>query len=154
MPHSPAMTKQGQKRGTASPRRLIVVAHDIGQGRAACRAAGALGAAVEIRSPPGAAGVIGPAWFGALIGELETEFPDVAVTGVLDCGKAAGHALAALRHGIRHIRYTGRGAARTRLASIAGQLGATLAGPAPAALDLAGEADPEAACRARLAKIR
>ncbi|MEE8332454.1 MAG: hypothetical protein V3R85_01295, partial [Alphaproteobacteria bacterium] len=83
-----------------------------------------------------------------------TEFPEIEISGVLDCGAAPGHALAALRHGIKQIRFTGRGRARARLASIAEASGAVLAGPARGALELAGEAHPEAACRERLSGRR
>lgn len=148
------MKRQGRPLENRPDRALVVVAHGIEHARAACRAASAFGVAVEIRSAPGAAGVMGPAWFHAMIGELRGEFPDVAVAGVLDCGAAAGHALAALRQGIGVIRFTGRGRARARLASIADAHGAVLAGPAPGAIDLADEAAPEAACRARLARGR
>ena len=154
MAHSPAMTRQRHTPARGSRRRLVVVAHDFAQARAACRAASAAGAAVEIRSAPGAAGTIGPAWFAALVSELRAEFPGLDLTGVLDCGDAPGHALAALRQGIGHIRFIGRGRAHARLASIAEASGAVLAGPARNALDLAGESDPDAACRARLEKFR
>lgn len=147
------MTRRRNTPGAGSRRRLVVVAHEIGQARAACRAGAAAGAAVEIRSLPGAAGVIGPAWFAAMLGALRAEFPGLDLTGVLDCGDAPGHALAALRQGIRHIRFSGRGRARARLAAIADACGAELMGPARGALDLGATADPEAACRARLGKI-
>jgi len=148
------MKRQSGKRNEGGVRRLVVVAHGIGQARAACRAAAACGAAIEIRSAPGAAGYMGPAWFGAMMAELAAEFPGLALSGVLDCGAAPGHALAALRHGLRRLRFTGRGRARARLAEIAAACGASLEGPARGALDLSAEADPEAACRARLAAAR
>lgn len=154
MAHFRIMKRPTRKLENRAQRRLVVVAHGIDQARAAARAARAHAAAVEIRSAPGAAGSMGPAWFAAMIGEVAAEFPETDISGVLDCAAAPGHALAALRQGIGRIRFTGRGRARARLASIAKALGAVLEGPAPDALDLAGEADPEAACRARLSTSR
>ncbi|MEE8444975.1 MAG: hypothetical protein V3S44_06460 [Alphaproteobacteria bacterium] len=144
------MKRPARKPENRAQRRLVVVAHGIEHARAATRAARAHDASVEIRSAPGAAGSMGPAWFAAMIGEVAAEFPETEISGVLDCSNAPGHALAALRQGIDRIRFTGRGRARARLASIAKASGAVLEGPAPDALDLAGEADPEAACRAHL----
>lgn len=151
MAHFRVMKRQRRRRSNRSARPLVVVAHGIEDARAACRAADGSGVPVEIHSAPGAAGYMGPGWFGAMIEELAAEFPGLAVSGVLDCGSAPGHALAALRQGIRRIRFTGRGRARARLAGIAAACGATLEGPARNALELAYEPDPEAACRARIA---
>jgi len=154
MAHFWVMKRHGRKAENRADRRLVVVAHGIVHARAAARAARAHAAALDIRSASSAAGAMGPAWFAAMIGEVAAEFPDVDVSGVLDCGAAPGHALAALRQGIGRIGYTGRGRARARLASIAAASGAVLERPAPSALDLAGEADPEAACRALLSPRR
>ncbi|MEE8332619.1 MAG: hypothetical protein V3R85_02130, partial [Alphaproteobacteria bacterium] len=106
------MKRHARKAENRADQRLVVVAHGIDHARAAARAAGARPASLEIRSPPGAAGSMGPAWVAALIGEVATEFPEIEISGVLDCGAAPGHALAALRHGIKQIRFTGRGRAR------------------------------------------
>lgn len=144
------MTARRPRRRPPDRPALTVVVHGIEQARAACRTASHAGVALELRSAAGAAGYMGPAWFAAMKDEIDSEFPGLAATWVLDCGDAAGYALGALRHGVRVIRFTGRGRARARLAAIARSCGATLAGPARGALDLARARDPEAACRARL----
>ena len=52
------------------------------------------------------------------------------MTALLDCGEEPGTALAALRAGVKHIRFTGDAEMRARLGAIAAQLGATVAGEA------------------------
>ena len=72
---------------------------------------------------------------------------------MLDCAGEAGTTLAALRHGIKRVRFSGSEAACAPLRDIAQQLGAVIeTGPPPEALDLRDEADPEAAARAYLAR--
>ncbi|MBB6249927.1 hypothetical protein [Nitrospirillum iridis] len=119
--------------------------------RAALTAAG--GAPVCLVSAPDAAGALGAGGWRALLDAVAQEFPEAPVTAILDCGDAAGHALAALALGIPDIRFTGDAAAATRLADIARSQGARLhpsdeAGP----LDLRGRRDPIAACRDWLAR--
>jgi len=71
---------------------------------------------------------------------------------VLDCGSEAGTTLAALRHGLARVRFTGSEAALQPLREIAQELGAEIeTGDAPEALDLLNQRDPEAAARAYLA---
>ncbi len=52
----------------------------------------------------------------------------------MDCGAAPGHAMAALRHGFKFIRY--RGARQIAIEDIAAQTGATVLTDRPDALDL------------------
>jgi acyl-CoA reductase-like NAD-dependent aldehyde dehydrogenase len=60
--------------------------------------------------------------------------------------------LAALRAGVRRVRFEGSAEAASHLGEIAAQYGATIERGAHApALDLLDAADPEAACRAYLA---
>jgi len=74
---------------------------------------------------------------------------------VLDCGDAPGMVLAALRQGLKRVRFDGTDAVAERLAEIAAQCGAAIERTAPApALDLLGRDDPEATCRAFLAAER
>lgn len=69
---------------------------------------------------------------------------------MLDCGSQAGHALAALRHGLAGIRYDGPASARIR--ALTERYDAVLLDERPESLDLA-ERDSEntdawrAACR-------
>jgi hypothetical protein len=80
-----------------------ILIHGIGDLRAALEAASGLGRALTVLSIPGAAGSAGPAWFHALIQAGQAEFPQVPLTGVLDCADQPGHALAALRAGCRDL---------------------------------------------------
>jgi hypothetical protein len=106
---------------------------------------------VTLASAPGAGGYAGPAWFAALIETAKAEFPGSDVTSLLDCGEEPGTVLAAFRHGIRRVRFTGSEAAAMRLLDIAGSLGAVIErGDIGPTLDLLDCADPEAACRAHL----
>jgi hypothetical protein len=129
-----------------------VIVHSLDHARAACSAARALGVAVCLRSAPAAAGYAGPAWFRELAVAAAEEFPDVAISTSLDCGAAPGDALAALRAGIRTIRLRAPKAVRDKIVIIAKRRGARLDDDRRAALDLDGVADPEAACRAWLAR--
>jgi len=74
--------------------------------------------------------------------------PGAAIEGVLDCGAMPGHALAALRLGLKTIRYDGP--SFEAVSDIAAQSGATVLRGRPRALDLAEDSDPAAlieACR-------
>ena len=128
-----------------------VVVHGLDQALAACRAAAALGVPVCLRSGPAAAGYAGAAWFAELARAARRAQPDIRIDAVLDCGEAPGMVLAAIRRPVDAVRFAGDPAVREKLEAIAGRAGVRVdADPAPA-LDLAGEADPEAACRAWLA---
>lgn len=70
---------------------------------------------------------------------------------MLDCGDSPGLALAAFRRSVETVRFTGTPAMREKLDAIAASTGARVETDAAPALDLAGEEDPEAACRAWLA---
>ncbi len=127
-----------------------VVVHSLDHARAALRAAEALGVAVTLTSGPGAAGYAGPAWFRELIAAARTEHPRAEVTAVLDCGDAPGHAMAALRAGLKAIRFDGRPAVAERVAELARGYGAVVEPPRGTALDLAEAVDAYAACHAWL----
>ncbi|HXZ02522.1 MAG TPA: hypothetical protein VEI03_21185 [Stellaceae bacterium] len=127
-------------------RRVIV--HSLEQARAAIDAAAALGVAVTIESAAGAGTYAGPLWFKALIAEARAAHPEVEVTEVLDCAEQAGTTLAALRAGLKRVRFTGPEERRRVLAEIAAAQGAAVEGAsAEPALDLLDERDPEAALR-------
>ena len=70
-------------------------------------------------TPPGAIAYAGPAFFH----ELERRHGRAVLA---DCGDRAGHALAALRVGLRQVLFTGDAELAARLADIAAQLGASL----------------------------
>ncbi len=124
-----------------------IMVHDLAQARAAAAVAGELGLPATLTTAPGAAAYLGAGWAPALMAALAREFPEAEIGLVLDCGDRAGHVLAALREGVRLVRFTGRKAVATKLAEIAAAQGAELLRGRMPALDLAGEADPAAACR-------
>ena len=133
-----------------SGKRIII--HSLAHARGALAAAHALKVPVTLASAAGAGGYAGPLWFKSLVETARADFPEVAVTAVLDCGGEAGTVLAALRHGIKRVRFTGKDAALASLRDIAQELGAEIeTGTAPDALDLLSEPDPEASTRAYLA---
>lgn len=136
----------------AAPRAVIV--HSLDDARAACHAARALGVPVALRSAPHAAGYAGPAWFRELVAAAAEEFPDVRIASSLDCGDAPGDALAALRAGLKTIRFRGPKRVRDKIVAIARACGARLDEDGGPALDLQGATDPLAACRSWLERPR
>lgn len=136
---------------TSSQTARAVIVHGLGDARAALAAARAVGRPVRLLSAPAAGAYAGGAWFTALVRLARDAFPDVTAEAVLDCGDEPGRALAALRAGVAHICLGGNARARAAVADIAAASGATVEPPCGEALDLAGLADAEAACRAWLA---
>ena len=132
-----------------------IIIHSLAHARAAVRAAAAHGVPVTLFSGPGAAGYAGPEWFRELIAAAAAEHPTTQVTAVLDCGAAPGHALAALRAGLKTIRIEADPAVGKRIAELAADYGARVAPDAGEnALDLAAAVDPDAACHAWLGARR
>jgi hypothetical protein len=128
-----------------------VVVHSLDHARAAVTAAAALGVPVMLASAPAAGGYAGPAWFKALVEAACAACPEAEVSALLDCGEEAGTVLAALRLGLKRLRFTGPAATRERLAGLAAALDAAIEGDAPdGALDLLAQRDPAAACRVHL----
>ena len=131
-----------------------VIVHSRDHARAALTAARDLGVAVVLASPPGFAAYGGAGLFARMIATAREGLEDVAHDAVLDCGDGAGHAQAALREGVTSIAVRLPKERRGRLAEIAATYGAEIRGPVRGALDLLGEADPAAACRAWLVRGR
>jgi hypothetical protein len=128
-----------------------IIVHSLDQASAALGAAAALEVPVRLASAPGAGAYAGPAWFKALIAAASAAHPAVALTAIVDCGEEPGTVLAALRVGLKHIRFAGQAEARAKLAALARAQGAVLEEAAPdAVLDLGAARDPAAACRAFL----
>ena len=98
--------------------------HGLADARLACTVARELGVTIELHSAPDAAASLGPGWFLGMVQEIERDFPDLAVTAVLDCGDAAGYAQAALRSGIKSIRFTGKPTVAEKIKDIARKYGA------------------------------
>jgi len=128
-----------------------VVVHSLADARAALAAATALGRSVTLASAAGAGAYAGPGWFKALTEDAGHAVPDARYDTVLDCGAASGVALAALRLGLKRVRFTGNAEARRRLQAIAVQLDATIETHDVPALDLHGVRHAEARCHAWLA---
>lgn len=89
---------------------------------------------VYLLSAPSAAASVGPAWFATVVATAVADYPDAPVDPVLDCGLMPGYALAALRHGVKTIRYDG--ASFDAIAEIAVQLDAAVLRERPPSLDL------------------
>jgi hypothetical protein len=128
-------------------RREIVI-HARDHARAALAAAAARGVPVTLASAPDAALQTGPAWFKAVIDQAGEEHPEVAVTAILDCGDQPGAVMAALRVGLKHLRFQGAAGLRPKLEA----LGAIFVAPPDSVLDLLDVKEPEAACAAFLGK--
>ena len=146
MAHSDPMTKQKTTGGSAARRRAVRV-HGLGDAMLAGSVAHELGVAITLFSAPGAVASMGPAWFRGMVRKLERAYPDLDVEAVLDCGDAAGYALAALRSGVKIIRYSGNPSAARKLKDIAGTCGARLVKRPSRILDTRGEQDADAALR-------
>jgi acyl-CoA reductase-like NAD-dependent aldehyde dehydrogenase len=126
----------------------VVIIHSLAHACAALSAAREAGTAVTLASAPAAAGYAGPAWFQAIIERAAAAVPGAGFSAILDCGEEAGTALAALRYGVRRVRFAGDTEAGRRLAEIAAELGAAVERAAASApLDLLDCPDPAAACR-------
>lgn len=100
-----------------------VLVRDWPQMRAALLSARRSGSAPTLITPDDAASFYGAGYLGALEQRARQEFPDVGFVLVVDCGDAAGHALACLRAGVRCISMR---APDPKVADIARQMGATL----------------------------
>jgi hypothetical protein len=114
-----------------------VVVHGAAQARVALRLGGGRG--VWLLSALGAAGSMGPAWFLALVREAAAGLAEPSPhAAVLDCAEAPGHALAALRTGVRLLVLDPRCPAFPAIAGAAAALGGRVLPARPVALDLAG----------------
>jgi hypothetical protein len=106
-----------------------VIVHGIDEARFALGLAGPGG--VCLLSAPGAAGFLGPAWWQALLRATGAES-----AGLLDCGRAPGLALAALRLGLPRILLLAAAPGHAAIAAAAAEAGADLIDTRPPALDL------------------
>ena len=150
MAHSATMTKQKTTRGLTGRRRAVRV-YGLADAMRAGAVAHELGQAIRLFSAPDAVAGMGPAWFRNIVSELERAYPALDVEAVLDCGDAAGYALAALRSGVKIIRFSGNPSAASKIKDIAGTHGARLERNPSRILDTRGEKDADAALRRWLA---
>jgi hypothetical protein len=144
---------------------LAFVVHDLGQAKAALKAARERGLCVSLVSAKGAAAALGPAVWREMTAEAARAEPGALQEAILDCGRDPGIALAALREGVQAIAVDVPDEMFAKIADIAGQspLGASCEGtptgvtraqdarvrrdrPAPAC-DLGESPDPLASAR-------
>jgi hypothetical protein len=97
----------------------------------------AQGQPVTLLSAPGAAIYAGCLWWRALILRARATYPDRTLHDLLDCADASGHALVALRAGLRGLVLAREAPGWDRVAAIAAANGAVLLPIAPEALDMA-----------------
>jgi hypothetical protein len=116
---------------------LVVMVLDWRQLKAVLEAARAVDRPLTLITPRAAAETYGAGYLGALQARADLEFPDVAFTLVVDCGEAAGYAMACLRAGVRRISLQGASNVVAKVADIARQKGAAIVERPPQALDLA-----------------
>ena len=129
-----------------------IIVHSLKKARAAVAVAAELGVPVTLASAPEAAGYLGALWFRELVAMAAAERPEAEVDAVLDCGDQPGHVMAALRQGLKRLRFTGPKSTATTLRALAGRYDAEIMTGALRAHDLMDQAEPEAACRRWLAR--
>jgi hypothetical protein len=110
----------------------VVIVHGLADARAVL----AIGAPVTLLSAPGAAGFAGCLWWREMIAAARREEPGALAVDVLDCGDAAGHAMAALRSGVTRLVLAPNPAWAAVERIAVGQGGFVLTQP-PRALDMA-----------------
>lgn len=115
------------------PHRPILV-RNLPDGLVAVAAAADLRVGVDLVTLPGAGAFAGAGWAAALHRRLQAAAPDVSVRLWIDVGDDLGHALAALRSGLRYLIFTGRPPASDTLAALAGAHGATVLSERPEAV--------------------
>jgi fructose/tagatose bisphosphate aldolase len=101
----------------------MILVRDWRTTEAALLAARAQGSSPTLVTPEDAAAFYGAGYLAALQERARQEFPDVAFTLVVDCGDAAGYALACLRAGVKTISME---PLNEKIADIARQMGAEL----------------------------
>ncbi len=128
-----------------------IIVHSLKEARAAVAVAAELGVPVTLASAPEAAGYLGALWFRELVQLAREEWPEAEVDALLDCGDHPGHVMAALRQGLKRVRFTGPKSTAATLSGLAAQYDAELVTGALRAHDLVDQAEPETACRRWLA---
>jgi len=146
MAHSAAMTKQ-KTTGEKIVRRRAVRVHGLDDALRTCAVANELEVAITLMSASAAVRSMGPAWFRNIAREVEQAYPDLDFEAVLDCGDAAGYALAALRAGVETIRFSGNASASGKIREIAAMYGSRVTRKPTQILDIRGAPNAEAALR-------
>ncbi len=128
-----------------------IIVRSLAEARTAVTVAAEFGVPVTLASAPEAAGYLGALWFRELVSMVAAERPEAEVSAVLDCGDQPGHVLAALRQGLKRVRFTGAKSTARTLSALAVQYDAEIITGTLRAHDLVRQAEPEAACRRWLA---
>lgn len=134
------VTGTGQRRrdaaevGAAGRDPPAVTVHDAAGAALALSLAGWGGAL--LLSAPGAAGYLGAGWFLAVAQAAAAAHPDVLHKAVLDCADAPGHALAALRAGLREVVLDPACPAFAQVSAAAVAIGGRVRASRPPSLDL------------------
>jgi hypothetical protein len=102
---------------------MAILVRDWRETEAALEAARRDGTSPVLVTAESAASFWGAGYLAALQQRAEAEFPDVTFSLIVDCGDAAGHALACLRAGVRRISMR---EPNEKVADIARQMGAEL----------------------------
>ena len=92
---------------------------------------------VTLLSGRGAASYAGCEWWRALMDLVHAHHPDATIAALLDCAGASGHALAAMRVGLRGLVLEPLAPGYARVAAIARRDGILLLESPPPALDMA-----------------
>ena len=124
-----------------------IIVHSLAEARTAVAAAAELGVPVTLASAPEAAGYLGALWFRELVRMASEERPEARVDAILDCGDQPGHVMSALRQGLKRVRFTGTKTTAAMLGDLASQYDAEIVTGVLRAHDMAGQAEPESACR-------
>lgn len=131
-----------------------IIVHSFAQACAALTAAVELSKNLTLLSAPDAGLQSGPAWFLSLAQQARDSVSGterLEITVLLDCGDAPGIVLAALRHGLTDVCFTGSPETLGKLKEVAAQQGAVILTQRPAGLDLLAVTDPLTCCREWLA---
>lgn len=128
-----------------------VTVHDLDHARIALTAAAELGRPVILLSAPAIAHAIGPLYFASLVRAARADVPAARCSAILDCHRAAGRAMAAVRLGFEAIVYVGTPETVEKLTDIGEPYGCEILTERPQSLDLRGQAEPLEAVRKYLA---
>jgi len=128
-----------------------VTVHDLDHARIALTAAAELGRPVILLSAPAIAHAIGPLYFASLVRAARADVPAAHCAAILDCHRAAGRAMAAVRLGFEAIVYVGTAETIEKLTDIGEPFGCEILSERPESLDLRGQAEPLEAVRKYLA---
>ncbi|MEZ5648494.1 MAG: hypothetical protein R3E60_06085 [Alphaproteobacteria bacterium] len=128
----------------------VFIIHNLAQAEAAVSAGRIANKSVTLWSAPGAAYYVGVGWWQGLRTLLDRSLPRErkkdTYTMVLDCGSAAGFAMAAIRMGVSGICFLGTEDVTRKLADMASVRGIDFLTVRQTASDLAEVKNPQSFC--------